>query len=141
MKEKIIYEQTPTGWTNTFQDIAHTIKDRLKEGYECTRDLKSGNWICIKTNMEHTYIEQELIENYKKGDLIVCGVEEMARFIVSKVKKVRTETLMECRGLVGEDLQYDPSILKEYQYGVTAENKVKSDFRTAIDNLIKKETV
>lgn len=84
--------------------------------------------------MEHAYIEpweKEFDERYFMGEFGIDYIglrvpfAALKEFIREIRKSARTETLMECRGLLGED-NYDiePQTL-----------------RTAIDNLIKKETV
>ena len=40
-----------------------------------------------KENIKQKSIKQELKENYEKGGLIVCGVEEMVRFIKKILKR------------------------------------------------------
>ena len=96
--------------------------------------------------MEHTYIEQFEKEFMDKNT--VSGVkfkyltiQELLKaqkdFLLKALKSTRTETLMECRGLLGED----ESVFRLDDYEIMARNEFRYRLRTAIDNLIKKETI
>jgi len=101
--------------------------------------------------MEHTYIEQWEKEFDEKFGLYsnyadFCpSKEEYKSFIKSLRSKTRTETLMECRGLVEEPDELCEDF--DTEEGVCnvcngcKVNQERSRLRTAIDNLINKEQI
>ena len=99
----------------------------------------------ILTNMEHTYIELEFGIHLKDLSEYDCKkvIDIVARLLFDKEKKTRTETLMECRGIVGEEIPVpekddEPARISGAVYIAEGMNKEKSRLITAIDNLIKK---
>lgn len=109
--------------------------------------------------MEHTYIEQfekEFIRPLGAKDLRIFSIpqitddckfwaiENITEDLKAFIQKVRTETLMECRGLMPELTKEDRAFIKEEdprymgEWGVLAE---RDRMFAAIDTLIKKETV
>lgn len=104
-----------------------------KCGKECTP---------VSTNMEHTYIEQEFGIHLK--DLSEHDRKKVIDIATRLTSQVRTETLMECRGLMPELTKEDRAFIKEEdprymgEWGVLAE---RDRMFAAIDTLIKKETV
>lgn len=92
--------------------------------------------------MSHTYIEQfrKLWGSFNKNNehLITEKIEDF-------ILKVRIDTLMECRGLVGDDEDFKIQPDGEYHFSenqkTIGRNQQRESFRTTIDTLIKKETI
>ena len=117
--------------------------------------------------MEHTYIEQirktftqdesgEKVEGYllypsvtenTQNHVKICTPQDIEEFTLKLISKVRTETLMECRGLVkDEELLADDKWegtdeQRKHDMIAIIKNNERESFLTAIDNLIKKETI
>lgn len=97
--------------------------------------------------MEHTYIEQfreAFIEKRIKGYMDYYYEVEAIKDLDNLLKSARTETLMECRGFVKKNEKLvDGSDFTSWEVDKVKhiKNEERDSFRTAIDNLIKKETV
>ena len=103
--------------------------------------------------MEHTYIELEFGIHLKDLSEYDCKkvIDIVARLLFDKEKKTRTETLMECRGLVEGEIWKSHELNEEFEKKFSTEqvqeinelclkshNNGMDDLCTAIDNLIKK---
>jgi hypothetical protein len=80
------------------QDVLDKWKDEALGLSEC-EEVKLA-----MTNEKESKLRKELKENYLKGGLIVCGLEEMERFIHSHTQEVvaKIEGMMK-EELVGND--------------------------------------
>lgn len=91
--------------------------------------------------MTNTYIEQfdkgiDLYDATLLDENAYLDKDKVKAFIVSLIKQIRTETLMECRGIV-EEVEKDALAI-----GLEPQSaQIISRYLTAINTLIKKETV
>lgn len=141
--------------------------------YDKWRDDVALQEYINSTNMEHTYIEQfdkefpniSIIAESEKLEALlgkpqtaseavlreqditrrISQKERIRYFILKVIKSVRIDTLMECRGLVGDDEDFKIQPDGEYHFSenqkTIGRNQQRESFRTTIDTLIKKETI